>query len=146
KEAIRSVLRVSEIESAIFFTDSLSTKSLKIKDKLGPRDLGSIAGSIEALTPLPPTGAVLIVGINSYPLVSEPNVTYDITIKQVCSTENACSKADITSVYKGLFTTGTAGEEIDIIGVEHREHDESTPEIGCVGLNFSANNEIPPAG
>jgi hypothetical protein len=145
KEALRSVLHVRGIESAIFYTDNLSEKPLKIRDGLGERNLGSIAGAIEALTPLSQGGAVFIVGANSYRLVYERNVIYDIAIKQVCSKNKDCSLADVESIYKKLFRT-RSGEEIDICGVEpDRESPDSTPEIGCVGLNFSANTELPPA-
>jgi hypothetical protein len=142
--AIRSVLHVTGIESAMFYTDNLSKRELEIKDKHGPRKLGSIAGTIEALIPLPPGGAKFFDGNGGAPhlLNPEEDVTYDITIQQVCSSIETCSEADAEEVYRGLFRTGISGQEIDIIGMAGKD---VTPEIGCVGLNFSANTGIPPA-
>jgi hypothetical protein len=144
--AIRSVLHVSGVESAIFYTDNLSSKKLKIKDKHGPREFGFIAGTIEALIPLPRDGAEFFEGNGGaqFPLSYEKDVTYDITIKQTCSTIEDCSEVNAENVYKDLFRTGIPGKEIDIIGIDHkRAKKRLTPEIGCVGVNFSANGKLP---
>jgi hypothetical protein len=144
--ALRSVLRVSGIESAIFYTDNLSKKPLKIKVNSMPQDLGVIAGEIEALIPLSQGGADFNDGIQpTRHLDPESGVTYNITIEQVCSTVNKCSMADAEKVYRELFRTNN-GREIDIIGMDHRHTKKVNPEIGCVGVNFSGNDRLPPAG
>jgi hypothetical protein len=141
--ALRSVLHVTGIQTAIFYTDTLSTKPLKIEDNQVPRELGSIAGTIEALIPLHQGGAEFSDGTGGRPirLIYEEDVTYDIIIRQVCSSGMACSMADPKEVFKGLFSGG----QISIIGMDHKHKKRVTPEIGCVGLNFSANAGIPPA-
>ncbi len=145
--AIRSVLHVSGVESAIFYTDNLSRKKLKIKDRPGgPREFGFIAGTIEALIPLPRDGAEFFEGNGGaqYTLRYEKDVTYDITIKQTCSTVKDCSEVNAEEVYRDLFRTGIPGKEINIIGMDHKRTKKTvTPEIGCVGVNFSANGKLP---
>jgi hypothetical protein len=129
----------------MFYTDNLSTKELEIKDKFGRRKFGAIAGAIEALIPLPPGGANFSEGNGgaSYLLNYAEDVTYDIIIKQVCSSDGACSMVDPQKIYKDLFRTGIPGGEIDILGMDSKR---VTPEIGCVVVNFSANPGLPPAG
>jgi hypothetical protein len=146
-QAIRSVLHVSGIQRAIFYTDYLSRKKLKIKDRQGPREFGFIAGTIEALIPLPRDGAVFSEGNGGaqYSLSYEKDVTYDITIEQTCKTVKDCSDVNnAEQIYKDLFRTGIPETEIDIIGIDHkRAKKKLTPEIGCVGVNFSANGKLP---
>ncbi|MBO0725338.1 MAG: hypothetical protein J2P52_07040 [Blastocatellia bacterium] len=156
--ALRSVLRVTGVESALFYTDKLSSDQLEVKIRHDERKIGYIAGSIEALIPLPQGGAVFSAGHGGKTIRLDPkeDVTYDVIIRQVCESDEACSKADVKEIFRDLFSIRKPGEEIEIIGLPHMRTQSSNAEdlqggispmfnaeVGCVGVNFSANNELP---
>jgi hypothetical protein len=156
--AIRSVLRVTGVESALFYTSILSSDQLEVKINHDKRKIGYIAGSIEALIPLPQGGAVFSAGHGGKTIHLDPkeDAAYDVIIRQVCSSDETCSKADVTEIFRDLFSIRNHGAKIEIIGLPHTHtqvsNDEGlqdtilhslNPEVGCLGVNFSGNNDLP---
>ncbi|HEY6404097.1 MAG TPA: hypothetical protein VI479_21940 [Blastocatellia bacterium] len=173
RRALRSVLRVTGVETAIFFTGTLSSDQLLVKINHDKREIGYVAGAIEALIPIPKKGAVFSPGRGREPIHLKygKDVIYDIIYEQVCRSHSDCSQADAGRIFQDLFSVDKHGfldlfsddkhcEEIEIIGLPHtraRAQTESIDteslqnpiipkiniEIGCIGVNFSANNELP---
>lgn len=152
RNALRSILRVTGVESALFYTDRLSPDQLEVKINQDKRQFGYIAGVVEALIPLPPKGAIFSEGDigRTFHLDPEEGEEYNIVIQQVCSSDEACSKANVVEIFRDLFSISEACAQIEIIGLPHSHTqssrdpiaqitDELTVEVGCLGTNFSQN-------
>jgi hypothetical protein len=103
-------------------------------------DMGKVAHSIEALIPLPASGARLVkhTGKSSkYEEVAQleykRGITYQIIVRNTCK-DKCCEQSDVDHIYNGFIQGTGAGEQIIFVNPRRSPCNDTTPESGCPAI------------
>jgi hypothetical protein len=134
--ALRSVLNVSGIEQAFFSTKKKAY--VHIITNFG--DMGEVAHSIEALIPLPASGARLVKGTGKSrndeevaKLEYKKGVSYEIIVKNTCR-DNCCEQSEVDHIYNDFILGTGNGEKIIFVNPRRYPCNDTTPAAGCPSI------------
>jgi hypothetical protein len=138
-QALRSVLRVSGIMRAIFYTQTRRGECLEIRNNGVTRDFGRVAAQIEALLAIPEGGLTITNGSDVNTLERTMGVNYKVIISHLCP-PNTCDPL-LESAYDRLYdSNGPNGKTYLVRMVNTLETDVQS---GCPSVNFGKSASLP---